>query len=210
MTRQDNSLPATARDVLDYWIGDADDSADAARKRGSLWFGSSSDTDDEIRRRFGDTMEAVRDGRCEDWLGTAAGTLAQIVVLDQFPRNLYRGTAEAFACDARALELSLSLADTGRLDLLGWMSRAFALMPLQHSEDPSVQERAVQLFETLARDCDTPHREILENSAEYARLHRDIVVRFGRFPHRNRVLGRTSTPEETAWLADGAPTFGQG
>lgn len=203
-------LPAAASDVLEFWIGDADADATDAKRRGALWFRSSKQTDDTIRDRFGGLWRDVRDGRCEDWLGAAHGHLAQIIVLDQFPRNLFRGTAEAFSTDPRALSLCLSLADDESFEQLGWMSRAFALMPMQHAEDEAIQARSVRAFEALADACRGAHRDILMNSARFAREHRDIVARFGRFPHRNRVLGRESTEAEKAWLADGAPTFGQG
>lgn len=196
--------------VLDYWIGDADHDINDAKRRAKIWFGSDSKVDEEIARRFQSTIESVRAGGHLDWIDTPSGILATIIVLDQFPRNVYRGTADAFASDHRALELSLALADSPSITTLGWMSRVFVLMPLQHAEDRAVQERAVHEFEALAAACDSDHRAILESNAEYARLHCDIVKRFGRFPHRNRVLGRESTQAESDWLADGAPTFGQG
>ena len=205
-----DQIHSHAREILDYWIGNSDDDIDDAKQRAMFWFGSDSSVDAEIARRFRGTVESVREGGHEDWLDTPAGILATIIVLDQFPRNLYRGTAEAFASDARALELSLALADSPSINSLGWMSRVFALMPLQHSEDAAVQERAVREFESLAAACDSDHRGILEGNAEYARLHRDIVKRFGRFPHRNRILGRESTQAESDWLNDDGPTFGQG
>lgn len=199
-----------AREILDYWIGNSDEDIDEAERRKKFWFGSDSSVDEEIARRFRGTVESVRDGAHGDWLDTPSGVLATIIVLDQFPRNLYRGTAEAFASDARALELSLALADSPTITELGWMSRVFALMPLQHSEDAAIQERAVREFEALAAACNSEYRAILEGTAEFARLHRDIVKRFGRFPHRNRILGRESTQAERDWLDDDAPTFGQG
>jgi uncharacterized protein (DUF924 family) len=144
------------------------------------------------------------------WPASARATLARIIVLDQFTRNLYRNTARAFAFDDKALELSLELQREGGLGALGWIGRVFVLMPMQHAEDLEVQERSVRLFEELARRCLTAHREMLEDNAKYARLHRDIVARFGRFPHRNKTLGRASTTAELEWLASGAPTFGPG
>lgn len=196
--------------VLRFWIGDADHSAEAARRRQSTWFGADANTDQAIRRDFGELVAKARAGHCDHWLDSPVGAAALIIVLDQFPRNLFRGTADAFASDAQALSHSLALLDAGQVEALGWMSAAFALMPLQHAEDVAVQERSVVAFDALAQRCTTDHRTLLENNADYAREHRDIVVRFGRFPHRNRILGRDSTAEESAWLADGAPTFGQG
>jgi uncharacterized protein (DUF924 family) len=202
--------PAAARQVLEYWIGNADNDPEEARSRNDLWFSSSANTDAEIERRFADIVVAARAGNDREWSRTPEGLLARIIVLDQFPRNLYRGTAEAFSSDSQALRASLELQSKELLEELGWMSRVFALMPMQHAEDLAVQERSVELFESLASKCDTGHRPILEHNAKFARLHRDIVRRFGRFPHRNRILGRTSTAEEEGWLEDGAPTFGQG
>lgn len=199
-----------AREVLEFWLADSDLNPGTAKSRKDMWFGGSPEVDAEIARRFAGLVDEVASGRCDDWFDHPAGQLAQIIVLDQFPRNLYRNTARAFAYDGKALELTRSLLDTGVIAALGWISRAFALMPMQHSEDASVQERSVEEFERLARQCPKEYRPLLEDNAGYARLHRDIVARFGRFPHRNKVLGRQSTREEEAWLADGAPTFGQG
>lgn len=210
MTEVDTATPEAAREVLDYWIGDADASASAAVARQSMWFGADDAVDAEIERRFAHTIARAGDGAAADWLDSPQGIAALIIVLDQFPRNLYRGTADAFRFDDQALALSLDLQHSAGIERLGWMTRVFALMPMQHAEDLDIQERSVATFDALAAECDTAHRELLEGNARYARLHRDIVARFGRFPHRNRILGRASTPEETAWLADGAPTFGQG
>lgn len=203
-------VPARAGEVLDFWIGRADTDVEVAVARRGMWFGASAQIDDEIHRRFRDTVADVRGGRCEDWLESTSGVLAQIIVLDQFPRNLFRATPDAFTSDSRALELSLSLQHDGKLGELGCMSRVFALMPMQHAEDLSIQQRSVAAYESLAAGCDEKFREQLEDSAAFARLHRDIVERFGRFPHRNAILGRDSTESEAAWLADDAPTFGQG
>lgn len=212
MTTDTGRLDAAPRalEVLEFWLADSDRDPDTAKSRKDMWFGGSSEVDAEIARRFAGLVDEVASGLRDDWLDHPAGHLAQILVLDQFPRNLYRNTARAFAYDGKALDLTSSLLNSGAIDTLGWISRVFALMPMQHSEDAGVQDRSVEEFERLARQCPEDFRALLENNAGYARLHRDIVARFGRFPHRNKILGRQSTREEEAWLADGAPTFGQG
>lgn len=209
-SQSQSNAPHDAVAVLEYWIGNADEDVEEAKARKSMWFGGSRAVDEEIAERFGNIFESVREGACADWLESADGTLAQIIVLDQFSRNLCRGTPKAFDSDARSLAFSLEMQESGRIEQLGPVGKVFALMPMQHAEDLDIQERSVKAFEKLAVDSATEHRDLLEENAKYARLHRDIVQRFGRFPHRNRILGRQSTQEEIDWLDDGAPTFGQG
>lgn len=203
------SVPARAVEILDFWIGDADRAPQLARARSETWFGGGAELDREIAARFGDLLEPAARPRLESWKDSTAGLLASIILFDQFTRNVHRGSASAFAHDSMALGLSLALQDSEAFAALGPVSRVFALMPMQHSEDLEIQERSVHEFERQARGADAEWRPMLEDNAKYAALHRDIVRRFGRFPHRNAALGRESTEEERAWLAAGAPTFGQ-
>lgn len=194
--------------VLEFWFGDESPAAvEASWKR---WFRGGEATDREIRSRFAGLVEAARRGELAAWRATSRGRLALVILLDQFGRNLYRGTAAAFAADAEALALALDGIETGLDRALSPLERVFLYMPMQHAESREVQQRSVATYAALA-DVDAPEhvRSVLRSSADYARQHRDIIERFGRFPHRNAVLGRPSTAEELEYLDAGAPTFGQ-
>ncbi|GJL84036.1 MAG: hypothetical protein DHS20C01_36700 [marine bacterium B5-7] len=210
MSKTNSELPSDAGGVIHYWIGNADTDPQSVSEKGAMWFGSSSSVDNTIKTRFGSLVDRALSGGCDDWTVSANGTLALIILVDQFTRNIFRGTADAFSGDSRALELCLEHDDNGTFESFGPMSRVFALMPLQHAENLDIQQRSIKRFEALVESCDDSFRKVLESNAKFARLHHDIIARFGRFPHRNRVLGRTSNAAETAWLADDAPTFGQG
>ena len=154
------------------------------------WFKKSEEFDDEIRSRFLETYEAIVNGETADWRRSAKGRLAEIIVLDQFSRNMFRDNAKAFAADALAVELAKeALSDW---DAFTVQERSFVVMPFMHSESLAVHDWAVKWF-------DEPG---LERRKKYELLHREIIERFGRYPHRNRVLGRTSTPEEEAFLKE--------
>lgn len=197
MTRA--ASPVTPAEVLAFWFG----SADAVDPR---WFKRSDAFDAEIDNRFGATVQAALAGRLDAWALRPEGVLALIVLLDQFTRNMYRGTPAAFAGDAQALALAQKLVDSGELLRLPPLQRWFATMPLEHAEDLALQQQCVRLFEALAAEVG-PHREALAGALDYARRHRDVVARFGRFPHRNAILGRISTPEEAAFLLQPGSSF---
>jgi uncharacterized protein (DUF924 family) len=196
-------------EILEFWFGEGDP-IQAFLARQEAWFKADPAFDAELGRRFGKTLEAAIRGELDPWKASARGRLALILCLDQFSRNLFRGKPEAFAQDPAALALVLEGLERGTDAALSVPERAFFYMPLQHAEDPSIQELSVRSFERLAEGAPAAIRSHLEGFAAYARGHRDIIARFGRFPHRNRVLGRESTPEETAFLSGGGPTFGQG
>ena len=153
--------------------------------------------DDEIAERFAPTLNAVCQGECWAWRTTPQGRLAEILVLDQFSRNIHRGTALAFAQDAQALVLAQELVAGGHDGALPPAQRAFAYMPYMHSESATIHAQAMVLF-------DQPG---LENNLAFEVRHRDIIARFGRYPHRNAVMGRTSTPEEIAFLQQPGSSF---
>ncbi len=190
----------TINDVIDFWFP-ADSHPDAAHPEGrrlAMWFAPEPGLDDTIRTRFLGTYEQAASGALDGWAESAEGALALVVVLDQFPRNMFRGQARAFAADDKALAIAED-AVARRLDqALPALWRTFLYLPFEHAEDRATQERSVALFRSLG-DAET---------LRYAEAHRDIVARFGRFPHRNAILGRDSTPEEAAWLAAGGETFG--
>lgn len=198
---------AAAEAVLDFWFGTLTDGFADDRVR-KLWFQSSPERDAEIRERFGALLEEAAAGGLEDWLATPRGALAYIVLCDQFARQIHRGGPAAFATDGRALEaarnLIASAADLGlELD-----ERVFVYMPFEHAESRELQHTSVGLFSALRDATPQGRRDRTGVFLQHAHQHRDIVLRFGRFPHRNAVLGRPSTAAEEAFLED-APDFGQ-
>lgn len=198
----------TAQDVLDFWLGDGLERGWCSDKRDELWFGGGAELDARIRQRFGALVEQALDGGLVDWEARIDTRLALVLLLDQFTRNVYRGQARAFAGDARAQQLSLQAHASGMDAEFATVGMVFLSMPLMHAEDPALQAESVLRFQRLLDTCAPELRETLERNLEFARLHRDIVARFGRFPYRNAVLGRASTPAEETFLKDG-PRFGQ-
>lgn len=189
------SLPPAAAAVLDFWFLPAGQPGhDVFRPE---WFRKDPAFDTVIRERFGALAEQALAGGLVDWEATADGALARILLLDQFPRNLFRDTARAFAGDTAALALAESLVASGRDKNLPPIRRWFVFLPFEHSESLLNQERAVALFAGLRREAQDP---AFEAAYDYAVRHRDVIERFGRFPHRNAALGRASTPEEQAFL----------
>ncbi len=201
-------LPAHT-DVLDFWLGDAHLQRDwPETDRSALWFGGGPELDAQITARFGPLVNAAIDGGLTEWETPLAKRLALIVLLDQFTRNVHRGTARAFAGDARAQLLALQTIAMAEDDELPRIGRVFVYMPLMHTEHLAVQRECLKLFSELQRTSPAELQRALEGNLRAARQHLAIVERFGRFPHRNAAMGRTSTPEEAAFLKDG-PRFGQ-
>jgi uncharacterized protein (DUF924 family) len=189
-----------ADEVLEYWFGARN--GDEWGKFRKQWFGGGPAVDDEIRARFGELHTRACAGELDDWQRSAEGSLALLIVLDQFSRNLHRGTASAFAADPKALATAKAATAAGFDQAVLPIQRWFFYLPFEHSEALADQQRSLALFEALPEDGG---RKI---GVDYARQHLEIVERFGRFPHRNEMLGRASTPEETAWLAAGGTRFG--
>lgn len=177
------------RDVLDFWFSD---------RVSAKWWVKDPDFDAEVEARLGDLHREAVAGALDEWAATAEGALALVLLLDQVPRNIHRGTPDAFACDAKARATTKAAIDAGHDRSLGEPSqRLFLYMPLEHSESLADQERSVALMASL----DNPHWH------DFAVRHRDIVARFGRFPHRNAILGRESTAEELAFLEKPGSSF---
>lgn len=175
-------------DILAFWFGEL---------QPAQWFRPDAALDASIAARFGNTLVALRLVVPAAWTATARGTLAAVIVLDQFPRNIHRGTPGAFASDADALRLASNAIGKG-LDLeLTEVERQFLYLPYQHAEDLAVQERSLELYRALGN----------ANVLDFATRHRDIIGRFGRFPHRNAILGRASTAEEAAFLQQPGSSF---
>ena len=195
--------------VLDFWLGQGDPGEDLS-SRLRLWYTPDVDVDAEIRQRFGAIIAEAIEFGCPQWCDLVRGRLALVIVLDQFTRNAFRGTSRAFEGDGRALGLVKEGLKHGYADSLNAVERMFFYMPLEHSESISDQQRSVELFTRLQEDCvDTPLAQAATTWLEYAVAHARIIERFGRYPHRNRVLARTSTVEEIDYLAGDAPDFGQ-
>jgi uncharacterized protein (DUF924 family) len=190
---------------------DGPDGPDAFERLLSRWFVADAENDRELERRFGDLAASAARGELDAWRASARGRLALILLLDQLPRQLHRGTAAAFAQDAKALELTLTGIERGMDRELAPFERAFFYMPMQHAESLPIQDLGTSKFESLRAEAKTAPNlaKALGGFANAAREHREIVARFGRFPHRNRSLGRETTPEEAEYLAAGAPNFGQ-
>lgn len=193
--------------LLDFWFGVATGNPDRIGERMKFWFQAGADDDEAVRERFEPTLREAAAGRLTNWLPSATGRLALVLALDQAPRVIFRRRPEAFAYDGQALALTLAGITAGVDREYGLAERAFFYMPLQHSEDPLVQEQSVARYEALANDF-PDHASVANGFLKFAREHAEIIERFGRYPHRNRVLGRNSTDEELAFLEDG-PTYGQ-
>ena len=193
-------------EILYFWFG-SDTTGVIPQERLRFWFGGDPQTDRLIRERFSGHLAAAVGGRLDFWGKEAGGRLALILLLDQFPRNIFRDTPRAYAYDDRALQVTLDGLEQGQDGDLSLVERAFMYMPLEHAEDRDMQERSVNLFEQLLKEALPEQEQVFETFADYARRHRDVIARFGRFPHRNKVLGRTSTPEETAFLREPGSRF---
>lgn len=191
-------MHASPQEVLDFWFAAPGSGEHGTARR--LWFTKSDDTDALIRARFGTTVDAALQAKLDHWREELRSTLALIVLLDQFTRNIFRDTARAFAGDAAAIALAERVVDAGLDRQLSLNERWFVYLPFEHAESLSLQERAVQLFKQLAADG-------LTEPLAWAIMHRDVVARFGRFPHRNALLGRVSSPEEEAFLREPGSRF---
>lgn len=195
--------------ILSFWFKEHELTAPQIDGRMDIWFGEDPVFDSEIERKFARDVEQASSGDLDYWADQPRGRLALIILLDQFRRNIYRGTAEAFAKDKAALKLCVEGAMQKKDKGLTPIQRVFFYMPLQHAESRKVQAKSVEIFQRLAKAVSPTYRETFETVAQFAELHHDIVQQFGRFPHRNKVLNRKNTPEEEEYLAGDSPTFGQ-
>ena len=193
----------TPTDIIEFWLGPTPDDVESVTRASKRWYAMDGGLDTEIRNRFGPLIQAARHDSLAAWEETPQGALGLVILLDQFTRNAYRGTPEAFGGDALALAVATRTVECGLDRELGCAGRAVLYHPFEHSEEPSDQARSVALFEALAREVPPAWREFVAEFVPYAHSHRDVIGRFGRFPHRNPILGRASTPVETAYLAAG-------
>lgn len=197
------------QDILDYWFGDDHAAPWPVQAFSRRWFISNPAQDAEIGERFADRVEAALRRELVEWERSAPSRLALILLLDQFTRNLFRGEAGAFAGDHRAATLTLEGLSTGMQRQLPLAGQVFFCMPLMHAEDLTLQEQSVVCFEGLHEQAPAALKETLRGNLDFAREHHDLIARFGRFPHRNRALGRESSAEERAFLADTGKRYGQ-
>lgn len=188
---------ARVEDVLEFWFGPPGSPPLAGSTK---WWTKDAAFDQEIATRFGATIAAAAAGELDAWKATARGRLALVVVLDQFSRNAFRGTARSFAQDARARDLAIEALDSGEDRELEPIERSFLYMPLMHAENADLQRKCIAAFERLCDVSPPDLKRYTANNLDYAKKHAEIVERFGRFPHRNDLLGRASTPEETEFL----------
>jgi uncharacterized protein (DUF924 family) len=190
----------TPEDVLSFWLGAPAADADSFGKKIRRWFGVDKALDAEIRSRFGDDVQRARDGALDEWAKTPRGRLALIILLDQFTRNLHRGTPRAFENDARALALAETGLDQHDDADFSFEEKMFLYMPLAHSEDVARQERHLALVAAAANAAPPALVEAHALATKHAQTYLEQIRRFGRFPHRNMILGRTCTQEEMAFL----------
>ena len=196
--------------ILSFWFKARELTAPQIDRRMDTWFGEDPVFDHEIRKEFANDIEGACEGRLNHWAEEPRGRLALIILIDQFRRNIYRNTADAFSMDKLALKLCVEGAMEKKDKGLTPIQKVFFYMPLQHAESAKVQAKSVELFTRLAESVSPTYQETFLTIAQFAELHRDIIDQFGRFPHRNKLLGRENTPEEDEYLASDSPDFGQG
>lgn len=195
--------------ILDFWFGELREEEVPPPELSRMWWARDQKTDDYIRNNFESDLINAREGKLREWEKTPCGELALIILLDQFSRNIYRDTPGAFSQDAQALETAAKGIEKGFDKELRPVMRVFFYMPFMHSEDLEMQERSIALFGGLERDFTSPPElaTMLSSNRDYAERHYAIVKRFGRYPHRNKILGRESSPEEIEFLKQPGSSF---
>ncbi len=197
----------TIEAIVDFWFGQNPDDAAAAKERSPLWWSKNPDTDGEIRRRFEPLVIAAESGDLDDWRLSVEGRLALVLLTDQFPRNIFRDTPAAFRFDVLARNICVEGLEARTERELRPIERVFFYLPLEHSEDLDDQNRCVALFRELADEVSEDLRPTFDNFVDFALRHQTIIERFARFPHRNVILGRQSTPAEIEFLEQPHSSF---
>ncbi|UUY09134.1 DUF924 domain-containing protein [Pseudomonas sp. J452] len=193
--------------LLDWWFGDAEAASAVAAQRGKLWFGYQASQDAEAHERFGELSAQALAGGLQDWAEQAEGWLALILLLDQLPRMIQRATPQAFAGDARAQQLVRWGLAQGLERQLPAIRQVFIYLVLEHAEDLATQNLAVERFRALREQVPAAELELFAGYLDYAVRHQQVIARFGRFPHRNAILARASTPDELAFLQEPGSRF---
>lgn len=197
------------RRVLDFWFSDGAMDQPTIDSRMDRWFTADPVFDALIRQEFGSLVDRASKGTLSSWAEEPEGRLALILLLDQFRRNIHRGTPRAFSRDAQAVKLCVDGAATGAYKKLTPLQQAFYFMPLQHAESLKIQQRSVKIYEGMLASASETLKATFATFAQFAELHHDIIAAHGRFPHRNRILGRPDTADEAAYLESAGTTFGQ-
>lgn len=193
--------------ILKYWFGEQVEDTATAQSQAPLWWKKSTQVDAEIKSRFSECVVQAGAGGLDDWAQEPKGRLALILLCDQFTRHIYRDTPQAFSLDYRALGWTREGLEQKADQALRPIERVFFYLPLEHSESMVDQDEAVRLFEKLKADAPADARQSFDGFLDYALRHREIIARFGRFPHRNAALGRVSTDEEIAFLKQPGSSF---
>lgn len=202
-----DDLDPFAREVLEFWFGPDATSESVSEEKVDMWFANGSNYDDLVRARFGDAITRAGAGAFDKWCESPRGRLALIVLTDQVPRHVHRGTPGAFATDAKAREVCLAGIKLGADKALTPIQRVVYYLPLEHAEDIAVQERCVSLYRQLLDDVSPDNLKDYETNVTFAVAHRDIISRFGYFPHRNAILGRPLSDAEHAFLQEPNSAF---
>jgi len=198
---------ATPEAVLDFWFGAPGTANEIAERQRNLWFGKSAANDQQVAERFAETLIAAGKGELDSWMHSPRALLALIVVLDQFPHHIHRNHGQSFAYDAQSLALTQGMIQRGDDVRVAPIERVFVYLPLEHAESMAMQDVSVALYAKLAAEADPAEQGLFEGFLDYARKHREVVARFGRFPHRNELLGRPSTPDEITFLQQPGSRF---
>ncbi|MBS1191682.1 MAG: hypothetical protein H6R10_3474 [Rhodocyclaceae bacterium] len=197
----------TPDDILGFWFGPATDNLTVAQQQSKLWWSKNDELDVQIRQRFEPLLISMVNGKWDGFPDSAKGRLAKIILFDQFPRNMYRGTEAAFATDLLAQHLTMTALTAGDEGQLRPIERVFLYMPFEHAEEQALQDLSVKRFELLLANAREEERDLFKGYLDFAIRHRDIIERFGRFPHRNALLGRQSTPAEIEFLKEPGSSF---
>ena len=193
--------------ILEFWFGEDTDDSVVAKNKSALWWSKNPDVDAEMRQRFESFVHRAAAGELSDWQSNPRGRLALILLTDQFPRSIYRDSPNAFAYDAKALGWCIDGIDQGMDLQLRPIERVFFYLPLEHAESLEHQDRSVKQFRRLLDEVGAGQTKVFEEYLDFAVRHRDIIARFGRFPHRNKILGREPTSDELAFLATPGSSF---
>ncbi|MCI0453692.1 MAG: DUF924 domain-containing protein [Candidatus Dadabacteria bacterium] len=197
------------RVILNYWFGELKEGEAPSGEYYKMWFSKSNEVDESIKTNFEDDLKYAVEGKLKSWEDSPQGTLALIILLDQFSRNMYRGTERAFAQDSLALGVYLRGVQKGFDKKLHPVERLFFYMPLEHSEDLEMQKKSVEYFTILEKLFTSPPSlaSMMTEFRDYAERHYVIIERFGRFPHRNEILERKSTSQEIEFLKQPGSSF---